>query len=70
MSTHRPHFPVAILTHQGGLIIAAAKNHAEIATRLTAAYITAADTRCQKVAGDVTGQKATKGELPPRSGRI
>src|ERR1017187_2607835 len=63
MSNHRPHFPVSILTHNGGLIIAAAKNHAEIATRLTAAYITAADTLCQKVAGEVTGQKTAKGEL-------
>jgi hypothetical protein len=63
MSNHRPHFPTAILTHNGGLIIAAAKNHAEIATRLTAAYITAADTLCTKVAGDVTGQKTAKGEL-------
>ena len=33
MNNHRPHFPVAILTHQGELIIAAAKNHSEIATR-------------------------------------
>ena len=57
------HFPVAILTHNGGLIIAAAKAHPEIATRLTAAVITAADTLCQKVAGDVTGQKNAKGEL-------
>jgi hypothetical protein len=63
MSTKRPHIPVPIITHNGGLIIAAAKNHAEIATRLTAAAITAADTLCQKVAGDVTGQKGAKGEL-------
>jgi hypothetical protein len=63
MSNHRPHFPVAILTHNGGLIIAAAKEHPEIATRLTAAYITAADTLCTKVASDVTGQKTAKGEL-------
>ena len=55
--------PTAILTHNGGLIIAAAKNNPEIATRLTAAYITAADALCTKVAGDVTGQKAAKGEL-------
>jgi hypothetical protein len=63
MSTKRPHIPVPIITHNGSLIIAAAQNHAEIATRLTAAFITAADTLCQKVSGDVTGQKTAKGEL-------
>jgi hypothetical protein len=55
--------PTAILTHNGGLIIAAAQNHAEIAARLTAAYITAASALCTKVSGDVTGQKTAKGEL-------
>jgi hypothetical protein len=55
--------PTAILTHNGGLIIAAAGNHAEIAARLTAAYITAAAALCTKVSGDVTGQKTAKGEL-------
>jgi hypothetical protein len=63
MNNHRPHMPTAILTHNGGLIIAAAQNHAEIATRLTAPRIAAADTLCQKVSGDVTGQKTAKGEL-------
>ena len=58
-----PHIPVPIITHNGGLIIAAAKAHPEIATRLTAAAITAADTLCTKVSGDVTGQKGAKGEL-------
>jgi len=57
------HFPTAILTHNGGLIIAAAEAHPEITTRLTAAAITAADTLCKKVSGDVTGQKTAKGEL-------
>jgi len=57
------HFPTAILTHQGGLIIAAAKNHAEIGTRLNPTYLTATDALCTKVAGDVTGQKTAKGEL-------
>jgi hypothetical protein len=63
MSTKRPHIPVPIITHNGSLIIAAAQDHAEIATRLTAAAITAADTLCQKVSGDVAGQKTAKGEL-------
>ena len=58
-----PHIPVPIITHNGGLIIAAAKTHPEIATRLTAAAIAAADTLCTKVSGDVTGQKGAKGEL-------
>ncbi|HUZ07975.1 MAG TPA: hypothetical protein VMV89_10865 [Candidatus Paceibacterota bacterium] len=59
----RPHIPVPIITHNGGLVIAAAQAHPEIATRLTAAAITAADTLCTKVSGDVTGQKGAKGEL-------
>ena len=63
MSTKRPHIPVPIITHNGSLIIAAAQNHAEITARLTAAYITAADTLCKQVSGDVTGQKNAKGEL-------
>jgi len=63
MSTKRPHIPVPIITHNGSLIIAAAKAHPEIATRLTPAFITAADTLCQKVSGDVAGQKGAKGEL-------
>ena len=60
---HRPHFPTAILTHQGGLVIAAAKNHTEIGTRLNPTYLTAADALCTQVAGEVTGQKTAKGEL-------
>ena len=57
------HFPTAILTHQGGLVIAAAKNHAEIGTRLNPTYLTAAAALCTQVAGEVTGQKTAKGEL-------
>ena len=63
MNTKRPHIPVAIITHNGGLIIAAAKAHPEITARLTAPYLAAADTLCQKVTGDVSGQKTAKGEL-------
>jgi hypothetical protein len=63
MNTQRPHIPIPIITHNGGLIIAAAKAHPEITTRLTAPYLAAADTLCQKVTGDVTGQKTAKGEL-------
>jgi hypothetical protein len=58
-----PHIPTAIITHDGGLIIAAALNHPEIAARLTAACITAADTLCKKVSGETSGQKLAKGEL-------
>ncbi len=63
MSTKRPHIPVPIITHNGGLIIAAGKAHPEIALRLGDPYLTAADTLCKKVTGDVTGQKGAKGEL-------
>ena len=54
MSTHRPHFPVAILTHQGGLIIAAGLATPAVAARLPAGYLAAANTLCTKVAADVT----------------
>ncbi|HEY5040643.1 MAG TPA: hypothetical protein VIK53_01420 [Verrucomicrobiae bacterium] len=60
---HHLHFPVAILTHNGGLIIAAGIATPAVAARLPANYLTAANTLCTKVAGDVTGQKTAKGEL-------
>lgn len=63
MKTRAPHIPVAIITHDGSLIIAAANNHAEVAARLPAGYITAADALCNKVIADVDSQKAAKGEL-------
>jgi hypothetical protein len=59
----RPHIPVSIITHNGGLVIAAAGNHAEIAARLPAGYVAAADALCTKLTADVSGQKAAKGEL-------
>jgi hypothetical protein len=52
----RPHIPVSIITHNGGLI--AAKAHPEIAARLTPAAIAAADALCTKLTADVSGQKA------------
>lgn len=57
------HFPVALLTHNGSLIIAAAKTDAAVAARLPAGFITAADTLRQKVGGDISTQKVAKGEL-------
>jgi len=60
---HRPHFPTAILTHQGGLIIAAGLATPAVAARLPAGYLAAANTLCTKVAADVTTQKGAKGEL-------
>jgi hypothetical protein len=55
--------PTAILTHQGGLIIAAGIATPAVAARLPAGYLTAANTLCTKVSGDVSGQKTAKGEL-------
>jgi hypothetical protein len=60
---HTPHMPTAVLTHQGGLIIAAAIATPAVAARLPANYLTAANTLCTKVATDVTTQKGAKGEL-------
>jgi hypothetical protein len=58
-----PHIPTAILTHDGKLIIAAAKNDAAVTARLPDGYVAAADTLCTKVSGDISTQKTAKGEL-------
>jgi hypothetical protein len=63
MNKHTPHFPVPILTHNGDLILAAAKAHPEIGPRLPDGYIAGANTLLTKVSGDVSGQKARKGDL-------
>src|ERR1017187_1234825 len=60
---HTPHFPVAILTHNGQLITAAAVAHPEIAPRLPGTYVDDTTALLQKVTGDITGQKGAKGEL-------
>ena len=65
MNTNRPHVPVPIITHDGTFIIAAANNHPEVAARLPAGYLAAADTLCKKVSADVATQKNAKGELGP-----
>ncbi len=41
---HTPHMPTAVLTHQGGLIIAAGIATPAVAARLPANYLTAANT--------------------------
>jgi len=59
----RPHFPVGILIHSGGLILAAAGAHPEVAARLPSAYIANATALLAKVTADVSGQKTKKGDL-------
>ncbi len=54
---------MAILTHDGSLIIAAAKTNAAVSARLPAGYVTAAAALCAKVSGDISTQKTAKGEL-------
>ncbi len=63
MSNHRPHFPIATLTYNGNLIVAAAQAHPQITQRLLANYISDARTLLGKITADVTGQKNAKGEL-------
>src|ERR1039458_7703640 len=53
MSNHIPHFPIAILTHNGKLITDAAVANAAVAAR-------SPDTKVNK---DVAGQKIAHGEL-------
>jgi len=63
MSTHIPHFPTAILTHNGQLITAAAAANPPVATRLPASYLTDTTTALTKVTTDLTSQKSAHGEL-------
>jgi hypothetical protein len=60
---HHFRFPIATLTYNGNLIIAAAQAHPEIAPRLPATFIADANTALAKVTADVTDQKNKKGEL-------
>jgi hypothetical protein len=60
---HIPHFPLPILTHNGDLIIAAAGNHPEIASRLTGGYMATATALLGKVTSDVSGQRKQKGDI-------
>jgi hypothetical protein len=63
MSNHIPHFPIAILTYNGQLIIAAATANPAIAPRLPATYIADATTALNKVNADISSQKTAHGEL-------
>jgi hypothetical protein len=56
------HFPVATLTFNGNLILAAANAHPEIAPRLPAKYLGDTGTMLQKLPADLSGQKTAKGE--------
>jgi hypothetical protein len=63
MSNHTPHFPIAILTYNGQLIIAAATANPAIAPRLPATYIADTTTSLAKVIADISSQKTAHGEL-------
>jgi hypothetical protein len=63
MGNHIPHFPIAILTHNGKLITDAAVANAAVANRLPANYVTDAIAALAKVKADVGSQKAAHGEL-------
>jgi hypothetical protein len=63
MSTHVPHFPIATLTYNAQLIIAAATANPAIAPRLPATYIADTTTALNKVTADIASQKTAHGEL-------
>jgi hypothetical protein len=63
MSNHIPHFPIAILTHNGQLIIAAALANPAVAARLPAGYTATATASLATVNADVASQKTAHGEL-------
>jgi hypothetical protein len=58
-----PHIPVPIITHDGGLIIAAGLADATVGARLAAGFLAAANTLCAKVSKDLSSQKFAKGDL-------
>jgi len=62
MNHHFP-FPVAVLTYNGNLIVAAAQAHPELAPRLPANFVTDTGTLLGKITADVTSQKTKKGDL-------
>jgi hypothetical protein len=59
----RPHFPLALLTNNGRLILAATQNHPEIAARLPAGYLADTGSVLDQVTADAAGQKNARGEL-------
>jgi hypothetical protein len=63
MSNHIPHFPIAILTYNAQLIIAAANTNPAIAARLPATYLADTTTALNKVNADIASQKTAHGEL-------
>jgi len=58
-----PHFPQAVLLHDGGLIIGAALADAAVTARLPAGTVAAAKALLDKLTGDKTGQKGKKSAL-------
>jgi hypothetical protein len=59
---HTPHCPVASITYNGNLIVAAAQKYPRVAARLPAGYLTETTTALGKLPADTTGQKIAKGE--------
>jgi len=59
---HKPYCPIAVITYNGNLIVAAAQKYPNVAARLPDGYITETTTALGKLPADVAGQKDAKGE--------
>jgi hypothetical protein len=59
---HTPHCPVATITYNGNLIVAAGTKYPAVAARLPAGYLADTTTAIGKLPADTTSQKIAKGE--------
>ena len=59
---HKPRCPVATITYNGNLIVAAGTKYPKVAARLPDGYMAETTTAIGKLPADTTGQKIAKGE--------
>lgn len=59
---NKPHCPVAVITYNGNLIVAAAQKYPNVIARLPEDYITATIASLGKLPTDVSNQKQARGE--------
>ena len=51
---HKPHCPVAVISYNGNLIVAAAQKYPKVAARLAAGYLTETTTALGKLPADAS----------------
>ena len=60
--SHRPHFPITVLTYNATLIVAAAQKYPKVAARLADTYLADTTALIAKIPADVISQKNAQGE--------